>query len=137
LRAPMQITKGLLPHMIRQGWGRVVLISSDSARVGSAGESVYSALKAGLLGFTKSLAREVARDGVTVNAVCPGPTDTPMLRSVQAERPKLIESLTRAIPMGRLATPEDVASVVAFLCGEQAGYLTGQTFSVSGGITMI
>ncbi|HEV8296002.1 MAG TPA: SDR family NAD(P)-dependent oxidoreductase [Acidimicrobiales bacterium] len=136
LRAPIHLTHRLLPGMLECGWGRVVFISSDGARAGSAGEAVYSACKAGLLGLTKTLARETARRGVTCNAVCPGPTDTPMLRAVEAERPHLIESLERAIPIGRLARPDDIAAVVGFLCSEAAGYLTGQTFSVSGGITM-
>jgi len=136
LRAPMQLTHGLLPGMLARGWGRLVFISSDGARAGSGGEGVYSACKAGLIGLSKTLAREAACAGVTSNAVCPGPTDTPMLRAVAAENPALVEKLARAIPLGRLGQPADVAAMVSFLCTERAAYVTGQTFSVSGGITM-
>lgn len=136
LRAPMQLTRLVLPAMVERGRGRLVHVSSDGARAGSAGEAVYSACKAGLLGFTKSIAREVACHGITSNAVCPGPTDTPMLRAVESERPHLIEALTRAVPLGRLASVDDVAGVVDFLAGDDAAYVTGQTYSVSGGITM-
>ncbi len=136
LRAPIQLAHGFLPGMLARGWGRLVFISSDSARAGSGGEGVYSACKAGLLGLSRTLAREAAHASVTSNAVCPGPTDTPMLRGIAAGNPKLVAKLERLIPLGRLGRPEDVAAMVAFLCTERAGYVTGQTLSVSGGITM-
>ncbi|HUY74589.1 MAG TPA: SDR family NAD(P)-dependent oxidoreductase [Candidatus Dormibacteraeota bacterium] len=137
LRAPIQLCHALLPGMSERGWGRIVNISSDAGRVGSSGESVYSACKAGLLGFTKTLARETARKGVTVNAVCPGPTDTPLLQSVKEKSPNLIEALKRGIPVGRLGEPRDVAGAVAFLCTPRAEYITGQTLSVNGGLNMV
>jgi 2-hydroxycyclohexanecarboxyl-CoA dehydrogenase len=137
LRAPIQLTHGLLPQMAAKGWGRIVNISSDAGRVGSSGESVYSACKAGLLGLTKTLAREFARSGVTVNAVCPGPTDTPLLQEVAAERPNVIEALKRGIPIGRLGQPSDISAAVAFICSERAGYITGQVLSVNGGLNMV
>lgn len=136
LRAPMQLTKALLPGMVERGWGRLIFISSDGARAGSGGEGAYAATKAGLFGLAKTLAREAGRAGVTSNVVCPGPTDTPMLRAVSDRHPGLVEKLARQVPLGRLGAPEDVAAVVAFLCTERAGYITGQTMSVSGGITM-
>jgi 2-hydroxycyclohexanecarboxyl-CoA dehydrogenase len=137
LRAPIQLTHSLLPGMLERSWGRIVNISSDAARVGSSGESVYSACKAGILGFTKTVARETARQGVTVNAVCPGPTDTPFLREVEERSPNLMQALRKSIPIGRLGRPEDVAGVVAFLCSPRAEFITGQTLSVSGGLTMV
>ncbi|MEV0588261.1 SDR family NAD(P)-dependent oxidoreductase [Nonomuraea sp. NPDC050310] len=136
LRGPMLLTKLLLPSMTRRGWGRLVFISSDGARAGSGGEGAYAATKAGLFGLAKSLAREVARDGITANVVCPGPTDTPMLRRVSDQHPGLVDKLTRTIPLRRLGTPEDVAGLVAYLCTPRAAYITGQTLSVSGGVTM-
>lgn len=136
LRAPMQLTKGLLPGMTERGWGRLVFISSDGARAGSGGEGAYAATKAGLFGLAKTLAREAARSGVTSNVVCPGPTDTPMVRSVAERHPDLLDKLAKQIPLRRIGRPEDVAGIVAFLCTERAGYITGQTLSVSGGITM-
>ena len=107
--------------------------------VGSSLESVYSAAKGGLIAFTKTIAREVARYGITANAVCPGPTDTPLLARIteageDAER--IIAAMTRAVPMRRLGRPEDVAPAVAFLASDEAGFITGQTLSVSGGLTM-
>lgn len=113
--------------------GRVINISSDAGRVGSSGETVYAGAKAGIIGFTKSLAREVAREGVTVNCVCPGPINTAFLAK---NSDKLREALARAIPMKRVGEPEDVVGAVLFFAGPAAGYVTGQVLSVSGGLTM-
>jgi 2-hydroxycyclohexanecarboxyl-CoA dehydrogenase len=133
----LRTTKRVLPGMVERGWGRVVNIGSDAGRVGSSMESVYAGAKGGVIAFTKTIAREVARSGVTANVVCPGPTRTPMLEGMaEAGEGKLIESLTRAVPMKRLGEPEDVAAAVAFLASEKAGFITGQTLSVSGGLTM-
>lgn len=137
LRGPIQLTHAYLPGMIERGGGRIVFVSSDAARVGSTGEAVYAACKSGLIGFAKTIAREAARAQVTSNVVCPGPSDTPLLAEVAGGNPKLVESLKRAIPLGRLGQPSDVAGVIAFLCSERAGYVTGQTISVSGGLTMV
>jgi 2-hydroxycyclohexanecarboxyl-CoA dehydrogenase len=129
------VTHVFLGAMIERGrGGRVVSVASDAGRVGSSGESVYAGAKGGVIAFTKSVAREVAREGITANAVCPGPTDTPLFRA-QPER--LQEALIRAIPMRRLGQPEDVASAIAFFCSEESGYVTGQVLSVSGGLTMV
>jgi 2-hydroxycyclohexanecarboxyl-CoA dehydrogenase len=137
-RGALNVTHTVLPGMIERKRGRVVTIASDAGRVGSTGEAVYSGCKAGLIGFSKALAREVARHGVTVNVVCPGPADTQLLADVMAgERgQKILAAMQRAIPMGRLAKPEDVAGAVAYLVSEEAGYVTGQVLSVSGGLTM-
>ena len=129
----------VVPGMVERGYGRVVNIGSDAARVGSSLEAVYSGAKGGVVAFTKTLAREVARHGVTANAVCPGPTETPMLEQMMAEGDqgaKVLEAMRRAVPMRRLGKPEDIAAAVAFLASEQAGFITGQTLSVSGGLTM-
>ena len=134
----LRTTRAVLPGMVERGFGRIVNIGSDAGRVGSSLESVYSGAKGGVIAFTKTIAREVARRGVTANTVCPGPTDTDMLREVTGgeEGAKVIEAMTRAVPMKRLAQPADVAAAVAFLASEEAGYITGQTLSVSGGLTM-
>jgi 2-hydroxycyclohexanecarboxyl-CoA dehydrogenase len=135
----LRTTHALLPGMRERGWGRIVNVSSDAARVGSAEEAVYAGAKAAVIAFTKTVARETARRGVTANAVCPGPTDTPLLRGMAASSPdseRLISALERAVPMRRLGRPEDVAAAVAFLACEDAAYTTGQTLSVSGGLTM-
>ena len=135
----LRLTHAVLANMVDRGWGRVVNIGSDAGRVGSSSESVYSGAKAGIIAFTKTIAREVARDGVTANTVCPGPTRTPMLEEMAAAGDRgevLVASLERAIPMRRLGEPEDVARAVAFLASDGAGYITGQTLSVSGGLTM-
>ena len=128
----------LLDGMIARRRGRIVSISSDAARVGSTGEAVYAACKAGVIGFSKALAREVARHRITVNVVCPGPTETALLAATMAgERGvKILEGMRRAIPLGRLGQPEDVAGAVAYLVSDEASYVTGQVLSVSGGLTM-
>ena len=134
----LNVTHAILPAMVQLGSGRVVCISSDAARVGSTGEAVYAAAKAGLLGFVKTLARESARNGILVNAVCPGPTDTNLLDSVRS-RPsgdRIIEAMTRSIPLGRIAHPEDISGAIAFFLSDDSRYVTGQVLSVSGGLTM-
>lgn len=136
LLGPMHCTRAVLPGMIERGAGRIVSISSDAGRVGSTGEAVYSAAKAGIIGFSKTIAREVARHRINVNVVCPGPTDTPLLEQVAAGNPRLVEALARAIPFGRLGQPDDIAGAVAFLASDDAAFITGQTLSVSGGLTM-
>jgi len=137
LRGPIRMTKAVLPQMVERQGGRVVNISSDAGRVGSTGEAVYSACKAGIIGFGKTVAREMARHNITVNAICPGPTATPLLESMVGQgNEKLLDSLKRGIPMRRLGQPEDVAGAVAFMVSDDAGFITGQTLSVSGGLTM-
>ncbi len=134
LLGAIAITHAFLGAMIERGrGGRFVTVSSDAGRVGSSGEAVYAGAKGGVIAFTKSLARETARHGITANVVCPGPTDTPLFRA-QAER--LQEALLRAIPMGRIGTPEDIAAAISFFASEDAGFITGQVLSVSGGLTM-
>jgi 2-hydroxycyclohexanecarboxyl-CoA dehydrogenase len=137
LKGPLRCAHAILPGMVERRAGRVINISSDAARVGSTGESVYSAAKAGIIGFTKTLAREMARHNITANVICPGPTDTPLLGEIVGEgNDALIDSLKRGIPMKRLGRPDDVAGAVAFLASDDAGFITGQTLSVSGGLTM-
>jgi 2-hydroxycyclohexanecarboxyl-CoA dehydrogenase len=135
----LRLTHALLPSMIERRWGRIVNISSDAGRVGASLESVYAGAKGAIISFTKTVARETARVGVTANVVCPGPTDTEMLQDVAAAHPdaeKVLERLARAVPMKRLGKPDDVAAAVRFFASEAAGYITGQTLSVSGGLTM-
>jgi 2-hydroxycyclohexanecarboxyl-CoA dehydrogenase len=139
LRGPLNMHHLVLPQMLARGHGRIVNISSDAARVGSSGESVYSACKGGIISFSKTLAREVARKGISVNVVCPGPTDTPILRGFLGEGEagqKVYDALVRAIPMKRVGQPGDIPGIVAFLASDDAGFITGQVISVSGGLTM-
>ena len=139
LRGPLNLHHIVLPRMLARGRGRIVNISSDAARVGSSGEAVYSACKGGIISFSKTLAREVARKGITVNVVCPGPTDTPILRSFLGEGEagqKVYDALVRAIPMKRVGQPDDIPGIVAFLACDEAAFITGQVISVSGGLTM-
>lgn len=136
LRGPITMTRAVLDGMIERRSGKIVSISSDAGRVGSSGEAVYSGAKAGIIGFSKTLAREMARYGLQVNVVCPGPTDTQLFADFAGDNVKLKDALKRAIPLGRLGEPDDVAGAVAFLASEDANFITGQTLSVSGGLTM-
>lgn len=130
---PVYLTRAFLPKMIEGNGGKVVNTASDAGRVGSMGETVYSGAKGGVIAFTKSLAREMARYRINVNCVAPGPTDTPLFGEVPE---KLQQALIRAIPMRRLATPEDIAGTILFFASPTADYITGQVLSVSGGLTM-
>jgi 2-hydroxycyclohexanecarboxyl-CoA dehydrogenase len=136
LRGTIACARAVLDGMIERRSGAIVNISSDAGRVGSSGEVVYSGAKAGIIGFSKAVAREVARHGIRVNVVCPGPTDTPMMEATRQANPRLGDALVRAIPFRRLARPEEIAAAVAFFASDEAGYVTGQTLSVSGGLTM-
>ncbi len=139
LMGPLNLQKAVLPCMIASGGGKIINIASDAGRVGSSGESVYSACKGGIIAFSKTLAREQARNGILVNTVCPGPTDTPLLQSFVGNDEfgkKIYEGLKRAIPLKRLGKPEDLSGIVAFLASTDANFITGQTISVSGGLTM-
>jgi 2-hydroxycyclohexanecarboxyl-CoA dehydrogenase len=137
LRGTIAMTRAVLDQMIERCRGRVIHIASDAGRVGSSGEVVYSATKGGVIAFGKALAREVARYGITVNSVCPGPTDTALLGQVAEYSQKMYDATVRAIPLRRVAEPDDIAGVVAFLASDAAAYMTGQTLSVSGGLTMV
>ncbi len=139
LRGPLHMHHAVLPHMVARGRGAVVNIASDAGRVGSSGEAVYSACKGGLIAFTKTMAREMARHGIRVNAVAPGPTDTPLFAAVAEGEAgaRIREGLARAIPMRRLGRPEDYPGIVCLLASdEEAGFITGQVVSVSGGLSM-
>ena len=128
----LHLTQALLPAMVAASKGKIVNVSSDAGRVGSSGETVYAAAKGGVIAFTKSLAREVARYSINVNCVCPGPTDTPMLQS----RPeKLKEAFIRAIPFRRFAKPQEIADAILFFASSRSDYITGQVLSISGGLT--
>jgi 2-hydroxycyclohexanecarboxyl-CoA dehydrogenase len=129
----VRMAHAFLPPMIEAGGGKVVNLSSDAGRVGSSGETVYAGAKGGVIAFTKSLAREMARHRINVNCVCPGPTDTPLF-AAQPERVR--QALEHAIPFRRIATPEEVADAVLFFASDMARFITGQVLSVSGGLTM-
>jgi 2-hydroxycyclohexanecarboxyl-CoA dehydrogenase len=135
LTGPLNVTHLALQRMVAAERGRVVSIASDAGRVGSSGEAVYSACKGGIIALMKTLAREHARQGLTFNTICPGPTDTPLLESFDPEG-GLREALQRAIPMRRLATPQDFPGLVEFFLSDDAVFITGQTISVSGGLSM-
>ncbi len=138
LYGPLNMHYAVLPGMVARKFGRVINISSDAGRVGSSGEAVYSAAKGGIISFTKTLSRELTRAGIQLNTVCPGPTDTPLFAQFAdgESGQKVVEGLKRAIPMRRLGQPDDYPGIVAFLASNDAAYITGQTISVSGGLTM-
>lgn len=136
---PVRVCRAVLPGMIGLGSGRIVNIASDAGRIGSALEAIYSGTKGGLIAFTKTIAREFARHNITANNVCPGITDTPLIGEITAINPiaaKGIASIQKSVPLGRMGTPMDIAYATAFFAAEEAAYITGQTVSVSGGITM-
>lgn len=141
LRGVIACTHALLAGMQERRRGRIVNVASEAGRVGSRGSSVYSAAKAGVIGFTKAVAREAARYGVTCNAVAPGPIETPLLMAAPehfGERGRrLIEVMVSSTAMRRIGRPEEVAGVIAFLCSDDASYVTGETIGVSGGLGMM
>jgi 2-hydroxycyclohexanecarboxyl-CoA dehydrogenase len=140
LYGPLNTHHAVLPRMVANGGGRIVNIASDAARVGTSDEAVYSACKGGMISFTKSIARELARKNVLLNTVCPGPTNTPMMASVLGEGENAVkwkDAMVRGIPLKRMGEPEDYAGIVAFLASDDASFITGQAFSVSGGMNMI
>ena len=139
LTGALHMHHAVLPGMAARNKGRIVNIASDAARAGSSGEAVYAACKGGLVSFSKTIAREHARHGITVNVVCPGPTDTALLAGVAegaANPDKLLQAFTRAIPLGRLGQADDLAGAIAFFASDDASFITGQVLSVSGGLTM-
>ncbi|HVB88108.1 MAG TPA: 3-oxoacyl-ACP reductase family protein [Candidatus Dormibacteraeota bacterium] len=134
LVGPMKLVKIFLPKMMERNSGKIVNVGSDAGRVGSSGETVYAGAKGGLIAFTKSLAREVARYNINVNCVCPGPTETPLLFAVPE---KHLEAFKRAIPFRRFGKPEEVADAILFFASSRSDYITGQVLSVNGGLTMV
>ncbi|WP_375207810.1 SDR family oxidoreductase [Hyphococcus sp.] len=140
LYGPLNTHYAVAGRMAQRGGGRIINIASDAARVGTSNEAVYSACKGGLISFTKSMARELARKNVLLNAVCPGPTNTPMMQSVLGEGEQAVkwkDAMLRGIPLGRMGEPEDYAGIVAMLASDDGAYITGQTYSVSGGMNMV
>ena len=136
LWSALYVTRACVPTLIENGAGRIVYVSSDAGRVGSKGETVYAAAKGGILALTKSLARELAPHGITVNCVCPGPTMTPLLEQEMLDNPRLIEKMIKSIPLRRAATVDDQAYAISYLSSDASSYLTGQLISVSGGLVM-
>ena len=135
-RGVLNCCKAVIPGMQARGGGKIVSIASDAGRVGSSGEAVYSGCKAAIIAFSKTIARELARNNINVNVVCPGPTETALLRGVMEKQPKVLDAMKRGIPMRRLGKPEDLAGAVAFFASADADYATGQVVSISGGLTM-
>lgn len=136
-RGVIHCCKAVVPKMQARGHGKIVSIASDAGRVGSMGEAVYSGCKGAIIAFSKTLARELARNNINVNVVCPGPTETALLQGVMAAQPKVLDAMKRGIPMRRLGKPEDLAGAVAFFASSDADYATGQVVSISGGLTMV
>ncbi len=136
-RGVIHCCKAVVPKMQARGQGKIVSIASDAGRVGSMGEAVYSGCKGAIIAFSKTLARELARNNINVNVVCPGPTETALLQGVMESQPKVLDAMKRGIPMRRLGKPEDLAGAVAFFASTDADYATGQVVSISGGLTMV
>ncbi len=139
LIGPMHLHHAVLPGMVERRAGRIVNVASDAARVGSSGEAVYAACKGGIVAFSKTIAREHARHGITVNVVCPGPTDTALFADFKqgAGNPeKLVAAFQRSIPLGRIGQPDDLPGAIVFFASDDAAFITGQVISVSGGLTM-
>lgn len=139
LTGALHMHHAVLPGMAARKSGRIINIASDAARVGSSGEAVYAACKGGLVSFSKTIAREHARHGITVNVVCPGPTDTALFADYKqgaGDPVKLEEAFRRSIPLGRIGQPDDLPGAILFFASDDAGYITGQVLSVSGGLTM-
>jgi 2-hydroxycyclohexanecarboxyl-CoA dehydrogenase len=136
-RGVLNCCRAIVPRMQARGaGGKIVSIASDAGRVGSTGEAVYAGCKAAIIGFSKTLAREVARNAINVNVVCPGPTETSLLKTAMAGREGVLAAMAKGIPLRRLGQPEDLAGAVAFFASSDADYATGQVISVSGGLTM-
>ncbi|WP_249870393.1 SDR family NAD(P)-dependent oxidoreductase [Oceanobacillus saliphilus] len=137
LMGQIHTCKEILPIMIENGSGKVVNIASDSGRVGSSGEAVYSAAKGGIIALTKTLAREMARHKLNVNCIAPGPSNTPLIAEIGSYNQGIVQALEKAIPFRRLAEAKDIANAVAYFTSPEADYVTGQTLSVNGGLTMV
>jgi 2-hydroxycyclohexanecarboxyl-CoA dehydrogenase len=135
-RGVLNCCKAIAPRMQARGSGKIISISSDAGRVGSSGEAVYAGCKAAIIGFSKTLARELAANHINVNVVCPGPTDTALLKTAMAGREKVLDAMARGIPFRRLGQPSDLAGAVAFFASPDSDFVTGQVLSVSGGLTM-
>jgi 2-hydroxycyclohexanecarboxyl-CoA dehydrogenase len=138
-RSVLNTCYAVLPHMVERKAGTVVSISSDAARVGSMGEAVYAGTKAAIIAFSRTLAREHARDNIRLNVVCPGPTQTPLVEEMQQQAfgSRVLGRMAQYVPLRRLGRAEDIAPMVVFLASESAAFITGQVISVSGGLTMV
>lgn len=139
-RGTLNVTRAVAEHMVTKDCGRIISIGSDAGRVGSMGESIYAGTKGAIIAFVKTMARELARNNITVNCVCPGPTLTPMVVNEMMPSSefakKVFSSMEKIIPLRRMGTPEDIGAAVAFLASDEANFITGQVLSVSGGLTM-
>jgi len=134
LNSVFNVTRQVIEGMVERGWGRIVNISSVNALKGQFGQTNYSAAKAGMHGFSKALAQEVVKKGVTVNTVSPGYVETDMVKAIKRE---VLQSIIDQIPMGRLAQPEEIAGLISYLVSEDAGYITGANISINGGLHMV
>ena len=139
-RGHLNVFRAVMDPMMAQNAGRIISIASDAGRVGSMGESVYAGTKGGLIAFSKTMARELARNKITVNVVCPGPTYTPLVDEMASSNEfvkKIFAAMEKTIPLKRTGKPEDIGAAVTFLASDEANFITGQVLSVSGGLTMV